>query len=408
MNGTVTVSQLNQYLKYSIDRDEALQQIAVQGEVSNFTNHRKTGHFYFTLKDEACSIKAVMFRTYASRVRFEVENGMKVIVTGSVRLFERDGAVQLYCEELQPDGVGALYLAFEQLKERLGRQGLFAPEHKKRLPAFPKKIGVVTSKTGAAIQDILNILSRRYPLGTVVLIPALVQGENAPQSICEGISLAQAAGDIDLLIVGRGGGSIEDLWCFNDERVARAIYDCSIPVISAVGHEIDFTIADFVADLRAPTPSAAAELAVPDSRELLSRVAGLSAVLDTRLSTLLSRQTESLHAMKKRLAAHSPEQRMKDGRETLLKLSARLEQGIAGLQKMKTEQYLRQVATLEALSPLKVLTRGYSITMKGGAALTDIDGLHEGDELETRLHRGKITSIVTHLEDDREENRKDG
>lgn len=407
MNGAITVSQLNQYLKYGIDNDPQLRDLVVKGEISNFTHHR-SGHFYFTLKDESCSIKAVMFRTYASKVQFEVENGMSVVITGSVRLFERDGAVQLYCEELQPDGIGALYLAFEQLKQKLEAEGLFAPEHKKPIPPFPKKIGVVTSRTGAAIKDIYNVLARRYPLGTVVLIPALVQGENAPASICEGIALAQRCPGLDLLIVGRGGGSLEDLWCFNDERVARAIYECSIPVISAVGHEIDFTIADFAADLRAPTPSAAAELAAPDVRELSARVAGLSAMLDSQLGTLLKQHKDKLNLSQKRLAAYSPEQRVKDGKETLYKLSARLEQAIVNLKRNKTQQYLKQVSMLEALSPLKVLTRGYSITTLAGKVLSDAQDAQPGDLLETRLERGRIYSTVTKTETDAHKCGKDG
>ena len=259
MNQILTVSQINGYLKGLLDEDVQLKSIYIRGEISNFTNHLRTGHFYFTLKDARTSIKAVMFKWNASRLRFMPQNGMSVIIFGSVQLFERDGICQIICADMQPDGLGALYMAFEQLKERLGREGLFDPGHKKPLPQYPEKIAVVTAKTGAAIQDIIHILSRRWPLGELILCPALVQGEGAPASIVSALQLAETVSP-DVIIVGRGGGSLEDLWAFNDERVARAVYACRVPVISAVGHETDYTICDLVADLRAPTPSAAAEL----------------------------------------------------------------------------------------------------------------------------------------------------
>ncbi|MBR6789350.1 MAG: exodeoxyribonuclease VII large subunit, partial [Oscillospiraceae bacterium] len=273
MNDILTVSQINQYLKQTLDEDVQLKSIFIRGEISNFTHHLKSGHFYFTLKDAKSAIKAVMFKWNASQLRFKPSNGMSVIIFGSVQFYERDGVCQIYCTDMQPDGIGALYTAYEQLKAKLEGEGLFDPSHKKQLPAFPKRIGVITAKTGAALQDVINILSRRYPLGELVLIPALVQGEQAPASICTALKQAENA-ELDLLIVGRGGGSIEDLWAFNDERVARTVYACPIPVISAVGHETDYTICDFVADLRAPTPSAAAELAVPDCSVLWDEILG--------------------------------------------------------------------------------------------------------------------------------------
>lgn len=392
MKAIITVSQLNNYLKMLVDNNEALRNLTVKGEISNFTNHIKSGHFYFTLKDKNCAIRAVMFRTYAQRVRFDVQNGMNVLVTGSVRVFERDGAVQLYCEEMQPDGIGALYLAYEQLKERLSKQGLFDEAFKKPLPPFPQKIGVVTSKTGAALQDIRNILSRRYPIATLVLIPALVQGDDAPESICDAIALAQTRTDIDVLIVGRGGGSLEDLWAFNDERVAMAIFNCSIPVISAVGHEVDFTIADFVADLRAPTPSAAAELAVPDIRDLQAQVASMRTMLDLHLQTKLRHSLQSVQALAGKLRAHSPEQRVVTNQDALQKLTERLHMAAANLYKQKLAQYRKQTAMLDALSPLKVLTRGYSITYAGDAILTDTAAVQTGDLLRTKLSQGEIIS----------------
>lgn len=279
VENAITVSQLNRYIKAVLSADSNLKGICLKGEISNFTDHKKTGHFYFTLKDNSSSIRAIMFNGYASKVKFAPENGMNVVVSGNVQVFERDGTYQIYCETMEPDGVGALYLAFEQLKEKLAKEGLFAPEHKKPLPAMPMKIGVLTAKTGAALQDIINILSRRYPLATLVLVPTLVQGENAPKSIIHSLKLVQQYDDIDVLILGRGGGSIEDLWAFNDEEVAREIYRCTIPVISAVGHEIDYTIADFAADMRAPTPSAAAELVAPDCSVVLQQIEGTENLL---------------------------------------------------------------------------------------------------------------------------------
>ena len=263
MNQILSVSQINGYLKDLLEEDVQLKSIYVRGEISNFVHHVKSGHFYFTLKDKRSALRAVMFKWNASRLRFMPKNGMNIILFGSVNFYERDGVCQLLCVDMQPDGLGALYMAYEQLKEKLAREGLFDPAHKKPLPPFPQRIGVVTAKTGAALQDIIHILSRRYPLAELVLYPALVQGDLAPDSLVKAIDAA-GRDKPDVLIVGRGGGSLEDLWAFNDERVARAVYDCPVPVISAVGHEVDYTICDLVADLRAPTPSAAAELCAPD------------------------------------------------------------------------------------------------------------------------------------------------
>lgn len=390
----LTVSQLNRYLKFLLDENQLLKRLTVQGEISNFTNHVRSGHFYFTLKDAGGAIRCVMFKSYAQKLRFEPENGMKVLLTGSVRFFERDGNCQFYCEQMEPDGIGALALAFEQLKDKLEKEGLFAPERKKPLPPFPKRIGVVTSKTGAALQDIINILSRRYPIGTLTLIPALVQGEEAPLSLCQGIVLAQTQPDIDLLIVGRGGGSLEDLWAFNDEQVARAIADCTIPVISAVGHEVDFTIADFVADLRAPTPSAAAELAVPD-------LSGLELTLTQekeQLYELLMRQIDRMEtqflSLEKRLESVSPVQRVVLGQEQLEKLSLRLENRIHQQYTEKEKNYLTAVGMLEALNPLKVLTRGYSITYKEEKIVNRKEQVTEGDIIKTMVSDGEIYSRI--------------
>ena len=355
---------------------------------------QKTGHFYFTLKDVSASVKAVMFRQNASRVRFNPENGMNVILTGSVQVFERDGVYQLYCESMEPDGIGALALAFEQLKEKLAKEGLFDPAHKRPLPPLPKTIGVVTAKTGAALQDIVNILSRRYPLARLVVIPALVQGENAPASIIEGIRAAEEAGGIDVLIVGRGGGSMEDLWCFNDEGVARAIYHCSIPIISAVGHEIDFTIADFAADVRAPTPSAAAELCAPSAAELESRLAGSLLRLEGQIRQLLRQHYERLKADYGRLQTASPMARVGQSERLLNEREVRLHLAAGRLFREKEERLFRLAAVLESVSPLKVLTRGYSVTRGEQGILRSVSEAVPGSLLTTRLPDGLLESRV--------------
>lgn len=394
----LTVSQLNNYLKALVDSDQALRRLTVKGEISNFTNHQRSGHFYFSIKDASCSMRAVMFKMHASKVRFEPQNGMNVLVTGSVRLFERDGAIQLYCEDLQPDGIGALALAFEQMKERLEREGLFDVLHKRPLPQFPKRIGVVTSKTGAALQDIYNILARRYPIGQLLLIPALVQGAEAPASICKAIALAQTVPDLEVLIVGRGGGSLEDLWAFNDERVARAIYDCRIPVISAVGHEIDFTIADFVADLRAPTPSAAAELVAPDCRELQLQLQNTKRYLQRLTATKLQQNSTELNRLRQRLSAASPAVLADSYQQTLNVTAKRLHLVMQQALDRKKQRFLQQTTLLEALNPMRVLTRGYTITYHKKRVLHSAEGVKAGDLLVTQLADQSITSRVETIE----------
>lgn len=400
----VSVSQINQYMKEVVAGDPNLRRLLVKGEISNFTNHQKTGHFYFTLKDERSSIRAVMFRFNAAKVRFRPENGMNVLITGSVQVFERDGQYQLYCDSMEPDGMGALYLAFEQLKEKLRQEGLFDEAHKKPLPRFPKRIGVVTSKTGAALQDVRNILSRRYPLAVLVVIPALVQGENAPASIVSGIRMAEQAG-LDVLIVGRGGGSIEDLWAFNDEQVAHAIYDCPIPVISAVGHEIDFTISDFVADLRAPTPSAAAELCAPSVDSLRSELENLYALLGGYTLTAVKSRYDRLRGTYGRLTALSPVQRLRQSAQELKDKTARLHLAADRLVSSREERFRKAAATLEAMSPMKVITRGYSVTYTGDRLLSSVKEVRQGEILRTVLPDGAVLSQVTGTE---QTDRKDG
>lgn len=397
MDNAVTVSQLNKYIKDVISSDMNLQGITLKGEISNFTNHIKTGHFYFTLKDNNSSIRAIMFKGNASRVKFEVENGMKVIVQGNVQVFERDGAYQFYCEKLSPDGIGELYLAFEQLKLKLSEKGLFDEGHKRTIPQFPKKIGIVTSKTGAALQDILNILKRRYPLATAILIPALVQGENAPNSIVMGIKQAQTVPDIDVLIVGRGGGSIEDLWAFNDEKVANAIFDCKIPIISAVGHEIDFTISDFVADLRAPTPSAAAELAVPDIAELKNSIEFKYATIHNYIANQLKSKDNGIKARYQRIIALSPQNKINQNSQDIKEKYSRLDLAMNGIFAKSETQYQKSVSMLEALSPLKVITRGYSITYNEKGIVNSANALEKQEIIITKLADGEVISRVEEI-----------
>jgi len=393
----ITVSQLNRYIKAVLSEDVNLKGICLKGEISNFTDHKKTGHFYFTLKDDNCSVRAIMFHGYASKVRFVPENGMNVIVTGSVQVFERDGAYQIYCETMEPDGIGALYLAFEQLKEKLAKEGLFDPAHKKPIPQMPMRIGVLTAKTGAALQDIINILGRRYPLATLVLVPTLVQGDNAPESIVNSLRLIQEQEDIDVIILGRGGGSIEDLWAFNDEAVAREIYNCRIPIISAVGHEIDYTISDFVADLRAPTPSAAAELVAPDLGILAQGLDNNGNLMYNYTVNGLQIKLQKLKELISRLKLMSPSLSIANNKNELSHLEKRFEAAFATGLEEKQKRLQTSAEVLDALSPLKVLTRGYSITFRGEEVVSSVSDVKVGDQITTKLKDGRVIGTVTDI-----------
>ena len=395
MSSILTVSQINTYLKSIIDSDYNLKNIYVSGEISNFTNHYRTGHFYFTLKDEYAAVKAVMFRNAAQRITFEPENGMKVLVRANLSLYERDGIYQLYCEDIIPEGVGELTLAFEQLKSKLEKKGMFSQELKKPLPSYPKRIGVITSPTGAALQDILSVLSRRYPSGEIILEGVQVQGENAAAQISAAVRKFNRLKGADVLIVGRGGGSIEDLWAFNEEKVAEAIFESEIPVISAVGHETDFTIADFVSDMRAPTPSAAAEIVAPDYREILYAADKTLDNMTDSLSNIISRYSLTLMSYDKIISEHNPRKTI----ELYSQCFSACENKIKSALNSKLENYFTALshysARLEATSPLKVLARGYSyVKDENGFTVKSAEGLMSGDTVTVILTDGELECCV--------------
>ena len=384
----LTISQLNTYVKSLLDGDRNLSAVYVRAEISNFTNHYRTGHYYLTLKDDAAAVRAVMFRAEASRLRFMPENGMRVLVRGRVSLFPRDGQYQMYIDDMQPDGAGALHVAFEQLKAKLAAEGLFDESRKKPIPRCPMRVGVVTSATGAAVQDILNILSRRFPMTTVVLCPVSVQGREAAPQICDAIRRMNEKHAADVLIVGRGGGSTEDLWAFNEEIVARAVAASEIPVISAVGHETDFTICDFAADLRAPTPSAAAELAVPDSMEERGVLYSFEMRAHRALTARLRQERMRLERYAAAAGLRDPKRIFTPHRLMLDHTSERLDRAAQRRLGSERERLARLCAKLDALNPLKVLVRGYAIAEKDGAAVTDASALSAGDTLRLRFAKG--------------------
>ncbi|MBQ8837040.1 MAG: exodeoxyribonuclease VII large subunit [Clostridia bacterium] len=394
-DGAITVTQLNEYIKSKIDGDAFLSRVTVKGEISNFTNHYKTGHFYFTIKDEGSLIKAVMFRSAASKINFVPENGMKIVARGRVSAFVRDGQYQLYCDAMEPDGIGALYFAFEQLKKKLSAEGLFDEARKKPLPKIPTRIGVITSPTGAAIRDIINILGRRFPYAKVILYPALVQGAEAAPSLIAGMNYFNEQRNVDVIIIGRGGGSIEDLWAFNDETLARTVAASAIPTISAVGHETDFTICDFVADRRAPTPSAAAELAVPETHELMHKIDNIIG----RMSLLLSRRIESgrqiLDFYKTQGIFAYPERMFEDRKMQLLMLGQRLETSMNTKLTADRALLAQRTAKLEALSPLGILSRGYSVAAGAdGKVISSVNDVSKGDTFTLRLSDGTLDATV--------------
>lgn len=390
----MTVSQLNRYVKGLVETDGALRSIYVSGEISNFVNHYKSGHFYLSLKDESGVIKAVMFRSYAQKLAFEPQNGMKVICRGRVSVFERDGVYQLYIEEMQPDGTGALKLAFDQLTAKLREEGLFDESHKKPIPAYPSRIAVITSPTGAAVQDIMQILARRMPAAEILLCPVLVQGERAAASLTQAVRDVNNARASDLILIGRGGGSLEDLWAFNDETLARAVYASEIPVISCVGHETDFTICDFVADLRAPTPSAAAELAVPDRQEVMVLLKRLLSSARSSISSRLELSQKALKSLAEHPVLRSPESYVDLQFEMLDKLTRACCQVSDSLVAKQEQKLAVLAAQLDAFSPMKTLSRGYAIPFRNGKILRSVEGLRQGDRLDLRLADGVVDCTV--------------
>ncbi len=406
----ITVSELNEYLKMLFEYDEILRNIYIKGEISNFTNHYKTGHFYFSLKDAGGSVRAVMFRGNASKLKFMPENGMRVIVGGRVSVFPREGQYQIYVDAMEPDGIGALYMAYEQLRAKLEAQGLFSADRKKPLPRMPKRIGIVTSPTGAAIRDMLHIAGRRFPSAEIILYPALVQGADAPASIMRGIRYFNAKKTVDVLIVGRGGGSIEDLWAFNDENLVRAVAASEIPVISAVGHETDFTLCDFAADLRAPTPSAAAELAVPDREELLAFLKQTQERLGLAIFRRLSRSRDRLALLSSSRTLTDPMAVIDDKRMALMMEERALHTKMERILAAKRAEFQYKTAKLEALNPLAVVARGYSAVFdRQGVLIKSVAQLERGDEISFSLTDGKVSALVKNIESDkRQEEAQDG
>ena len=391
----LTVTQLNTYIKSLLEGDPNLTSVFVSGEISNFTNHYRSGHFYLSLKDEKSVVKSVMFATYARRLRFLPEDGMKVIARGHIGVYEPTGQYQLYIEDLQPDGVGALNLAFEQLKERLAAEGLFEREHKKTIPAYPEKIGVITSPTGAAVRDILQITARRWPLAQIVLAPVLVQGSQAPGQIVAALREMDRQRACDVIILGRGGGSMEDLWAFNDESVARAVYACSLPVVSAVGHETDFTICDFVADLRASTPSAAAELCTPDWREELAQVRSYHRYFQQEAKGLVEYLRQSLDLLVQDSPWGQPAGFLAGHRAEVQGLELRLEQAFRRRVAEKQKRLAVLSGTLDALSPLKVLSRGYAVVQgQDGTLLKQAKTVQPGERVQIRLAEGCLSAEI--------------
>ena len=394
----LSVSQLNRYIKMNFDADENLANIFISGEISNFTNHYRTGHLYFTLKDDSAAVRAVMFNSSAKRLKFMPEDGMKVIARGRVSVYEASGQYQLYVDDMQPDGVGALNLAYVQLKEKLQKEGLFSEHHKKPLPPYPEKVGVITSPTGAAVRDIINVLGRRFPYAEIVFCPVLVQGEGAHLQLTDAVNLFNSERAADVIIIGRGGGSIEDLWEFNDEGLARAVYNSEIPVISAVGHETDFTICDFVADMRAPTPSAAAELAVPDANELQYALSALKNRMFLNVSSGIADRRSRLEYLTSKGALKSPDEMLSNRSQRLdtafSKMLSSYENRIGG----KKVEFISAATALSKLDPMSVLMRGFAfVSDKNGKNVYSSQALAKGDKINVRFHDGSAVCEVKEI-----------
>lgn len=391
----ITVTQLNTYIKSILDENTHLKTIYIKGEISNFKHYYKSGHMYLTLKDNNCQLKAVMFSSYASRLKFKPEDGMSVICRGKISVYEKDGVYQLYIEDMQPDGIGSLSIAFEQLKEKLEKEGLFDASHKKPIPKYPKKIGIATSNMGAAIEDIKNITKRRYPIAELVIAPTIVQGDSAPEDIVKSIQLLDSIDDIDVIIVGRGGGSLEDLWAFNTEMVARAVFECQKPVISAVGHETDFTICDFTADLRAETPSAAAEKAVPDINELLKFTENAESRMLYSISKRLEYEAQRLDSLSNESILANYNDFFDNKNDVLVSLKKELSDAFEN--KLSRCKYDLGILSgkLDALSPLSVLARGYAaVKTKDNKIIKSKEDIKINDKINIKFIDGSAVCTV--------------
>ncbi|MBR4351355.1 MAG: exodeoxyribonuclease VII large subunit [Bacilli bacterium] len=397
MNEYITVGALTRYIKYRLDNDPNLQEVCLKGEISNFKKHTR-GHFYFTIKDEESRINAIMFASNASKVNFEIQDGMKVLVKGKVSVFEQTGNYQIYVSEIKEDGIGNLFELYEKLKKDLEKEGLFKPEHKKPIPRIPKRVGVITAPTGAAVRDIMSTINRRYPLCEVILFPSLVQGKDAKDDIVKNIKLADTY-NLDVIICGRGGGSIEDLWAFNEEIVARAIYACETPIISAVGHEIDFTIADFVADRRAETPTAAAEMCVPNKTDLISVINQMEKRLNKNILSLIDSNRLKLNKLKESYILKNPMSIYQIKEEKLSNDIDRLNTFIKVVLDKKTIKYDHIVEKLEVLNPLNTLKRGYSVTKKDNKVISSIKDVKVNDEIRVDIKDGYLISNIKEVKE---------
>lgn len=392
----LTVTQLNTYAKSVIEQDFTLSNVFVMGEISNFVDHYRSGHLYMSIKDNQSVISAVMFAGNASKLKFKPENGMSVIIRGRVSIYERDGRYQLYIDDMQPDGIGALAVAFEQMKEKLSKAGLFDAEHKMPIPEIPEKIGVISSPTGAAVQDVINVLGRRYPIAEIVFASVQVQGDSAAPTIIDAIKKLNNT-DVDVIIIARGGGSAEDLWPFNDEKLAYAIYNSQIPIISGVGHETDFTICDFVADLRAPTPSAAAELAVPDVREQKNYVSALKTALDNAIETDIKEKQYNLEQLTKSSVLKNPEKIIENCELYLDTLITKININFKDIFAKCSSDFAMLCSKLDSLSPLKVLARGYSIAKKDENIIVNSKDLSVGDSISIQFTDGNAKAEITEV-----------
>ena len=390
----LTVTQLNMYVKTLLDSSTVLNSVYVLGEISNFTNHYKTGHLYMSIKDESGLIKAVMFKSSAMKLNFTPENGMKVIVRGKVSLFERDGTYQIYIQAMRQAGVGELQLKYEELKEKLQKEGLFDDAHKKPLPRIPSKIAVITSPTGAAVQDIFNVLTRRFPVARVLMCPVHVQGENAAPELIQAVKRVNKLNCADVIIIGRGGGSIEDLWAFNDEQLARTIYSSNIPVISAVGHETDFTICDYVSDRRAPTPTAAAELAVPDKQELLTQLNKTNQTLMFSLKRIVNQNKLKLETLSNKQCLKNPKFSISVKMQTLDLLDNQMNKAFLKIYSDAKALFIENTSKLNSLSPTNVLLRGYSMIYKEGEVVTSSKQLEAGEHISIKMSDGDVNAEV--------------